>query len=249
VSRERSSQLDNLEFFETDEKCILRSHPAVDSWRLLAMPQDPVVPETPGVVIGNTTPKYTARNPAIRKLTQRWVANLEGTFERVAGDPEGTPKRALEVGCGEGVIADKLLRRWAEVVALDLPDAGLRAEWRHYRGPRFLHGDAHALPFEDKQFDLVVAVEVLEHLADPVQGLREIARVGSRHVVLSVPREPVFRSCNLVAGRYVRDLGNTPGHLNHWSRSSFARFVATVADVREVTSPFPWTTVWATLPV
>src|SRR6266545_3748463 len=107
-----------------------------------------------------------------------------------------------------------LQRRWAEVVALDLPDAGLRADWKQYTGPRFLHANAHALPFEDHQFDLVVAVEVLEHLHDPVQGLREIARVGSRHVVLSVPREPIFRSCNLVAGRYVKDLGNTPGHLN-----------------------------------
>jgi ubiquinone/menaquinone biosynthesis C-methylase UbiE len=36
----------------------------------------------------------------------------------------------LEVGCGEGVIADKLSGRFGEVVALDLPDAGLRADWR-----------------------------------------------------------------------------------------------------------------------
>ena len=95
---------------------------------------------------------------------------------------------------------------------------------------------------------MVVAAEVLEHLPDPEQGLREMARVGRRHLVLSVPREPVFRSCNLVAGRYVRDLGNTPGHLNHWSRRGFVRFVSQVAEVRAVTSPFPWTTVWAVLP-
>jgi hypothetical protein len=58
----------------------------------------------------------------------------------------------------------------------------------------------------------------------------------------------VFRGCNLVAGRYVRDLGNTPGHLNHWSRRGFVRFVSQVAEVQEVTSPFPWTCVWAVLP-
>jgi SAM-dependent methyltransferase len=211
------------------------------------VPQHPAAPETPGIVIGNTTPKYTAKNPAIRLLTQRWVANLEEVFDRVAADPSGAPKRALEVGCGEGVIADKLQRRADEVVALDLPDAGLRAWWQRYPGPRYLHGDAHHLPFEDGQFDLVVAVEVLEHLHDPVQGLREMARVSRRHLVLSVPREPIFRGCNLVALRYVADLGNTPGHLNHWSKRGFAKFVSTVADVREVTSPFPWTTLWATL--
>jgi ubiquinone/menaquinone biosynthesis C-methylase UbiE len=205
-------------------------------------------PETPGVVIGNHTRKYTARNPAIRLLTERWVANLDRMFDLAAGDPPGPPARALEVGCGEGVIAGRLHRRFGEVVALDLPDAGLRADWRQVPGPRFLHASAHELPFGDRRFDVVVAAEVLEHLPDPERGLREMARVGRRHLVLSVPREPVFRSCNLVAGRYVRDLGNTPGHLNHWSRRGFVRFVSQVAEVRAVTSPFPWTTVWAVLP-
>jgi SAM-dependent methyltransferase len=209
--------------------------------------QSQVAPETEGIVIGNHTQKYTARNPAIRWLTERWVANLDGVFQRIAAEP-GAPERALEVGCGEGVIADRMQRRWGEVVALDLPDAGLRAEWRRYPAPRFLHADAHALPFPDGHFGVGVAAEVLEHLPDPVLGLREMARVGRRHLVLSVPQEPVFRSCNLLAGRYLRDLGNTPGHLNHWSRRGFVRFVAGVAEVRGVTSPFPWTTVWAVLP-
>jgi ubiquinone/menaquinone biosynthesis C-methylase UbiE len=205
-------------------------------------------PETLGIVIGNTTPKYTSKNPAIRWLTERWVANLEQVFDRIGRDPHGAPKRALEVGCGEGVIADKLDSRFDEVVALDLPDAGLRREWKAFPGPRFLHADAHALPFEDGQFDLVVAVEVLEHLTDPLKGLHEMVRVGRRHLVVSVPQEPIFRACNLVAGRYVKDLGNTPGHLNHWSKRSFTRLLASVGTIREVTTPFPWTTVWAELP-
>lgn len=207
----------------------------------------PTVPETPGVVIGNHTQKYTATNPAIRWLTMRWVANLERIFEQIAEDSRGGG-RALEVGCGEGVLADRMQRHNAEVLALDLPDAGLRADWRRYHGPRFLHASADALPFTDGQFNLVVAAEVLEHLPDPAGGLAEMARVGHRHLVLSVPREPIFRSCNLVAGRYVSDLGNTPGHLNHWSTRSFVRFVSRVAEVREVSTPFPWTTVWAVLP-
>ncbi len=178
------------------------------------MVQEQAVPETPDIVIGNTTLKYTAKNPAIRFLTERWLANLERVVEQVAADPLGEPKRVLEVGCGEGVIADKLHRRFGEVVALDLPDAGLRAWWQDYPGPGYLHAEA---------------------------------RVSRRHVIFSVPREPVFRGCNLVAGRYVSDLGNTPGHLNHWSKRSFTKFVGTVADVHGVTTPFPWTTVRATV--
>src|SRR6478672_10543584 len=121
-------------------------------------------PETPGVVIGNHTAKYTAKNPAIKWLTERFVARLDGMIGDIAADvrPATNP---LEVGAGEGV---------------DLPDAGLRAEWQSRPGPSYLHGDAENLPFNDKQFDLVVCVEVLEHLRDPSAGLRELARVSSR---------------------------------------------------------------------
>jgi len=207
-----------------------------------------LVPETPDIVIGNHAFKYTSKNPAIRWLTERWVANLEGIFDRVGAELGTRAASALEVGCGEGVISRKLHDRFGAVCGLDLPDAGLRAEWRRNPGPNFLHADAHRLPFNDNQFDVVVSVEVLEHLTDPDAGLREIARVGRRHIILSVPREPIFRVCNLIAGRYVPQLGNTPGHLNHWSTAGFRRFVSAAAKIREVTTPFPWTTIWATLP-
>jgi SAM-dependent methyltransferase len=212
-----------------------------------AMVVEHPAPETSGIVIGNHVHKYTSKNAAIRWLTNRWVANLDATFGRIAADPASQTGTALEVGCGEGVISSMLQKRFGAVWALDLPDAGLRSEWSRVPGPHFLHADAHHLPFPDAQFDVVVSVEVLEHLTDPLVGLLEIARVARRHIILSVPREPIFRTCNLIAGRYVRDLGNTPGHLNHWSTPGFQRFVSSVADVREVTTPFPWTTVWATV--
>lgn len=207
---------------------------------------NPASVETPDVVIGNHMQKYTARNPAIRWLTARWVARLQGVLDHAAADSDGRGD-ALEVGCGEGVISQRLTARWGRVAALDLPDAGLREQWRSRPGPHYLHADAHRLPFPDTQFEVVVAAEVLEHLPDPARGLAELARVGAAQLVLSVPREPIFRSCNLLAGRYVKDLGNTPGHLNHWSTRSFVRFVGTVAEVRAVTTPFPWTVVWATV--
>ena len=196
------------------------------------------------MVIGNHTQKYTAANPAIKWLTERWVARLDAVLDDIATDhrPGTTP---LEVGVGEGVIAQKMHARFGSCVGLDLPDADLRAQWRTRPGPHYLHADAQRLPFRDEQFDVVVAVEVLEHLQDPEAGLRELARVTSRHLLLSVPHEPFFRGSNLLAGRYVKDLGNTPGHLSHWSAAGFQRLVSTVASVRAVASPYPWTVVWA----
>src|SRR5690606_19528900 len=135
----------------------------------------PTTPETPDVVIGNHYHKYGGGNLAIRFLTRRFLAALDGLLDGVAAETPAA--RVLEVGCGEGEIATRLAARFPSVTALDLPDAGLRAHWGDRPEVAFLHGDAERLPFADGHFDLVVAVEVLEHLRDPEAGLAELARV------------------------------------------------------------------------
>ncbi len=207
-------------------------------------------PETPDIVIGNHHDKYGGGNPVIQFLTRRFLVAVDALLDGVAregGGDDGPVTRILEVGCGEGEIAERLRDRFpqATVTALDLPDAGLRGDWNARQGVGFLHGDAHRLPFADDTFDLVVAIEVCEHLHHPWSGLEEMARVSSRHLVLSVPREPLFRMGNFLTGRHVKSFGNTPGHLNHWGTPGFLRFVSQQAAVADIKLPAPWTAVRA----
>ena len=202
-------------------------------------------PQTPGVVIGDSTSEDTAEHPAVRWLSSRFVDRLDALVGDIAADPRPAT-RPLEVGAGEGVSSQRLHARFGSCVALDLPDAGLRRQWRSRPGPTWLHADALRLPFRDGAFDLVVCVEVLQRLHDPAAGLRELARVSSRHLLLSVPHEPLFRTTRLLTGRSVRSLSTPPGHLQHWTGAGFQRFVSTAANVRSVASPYPWTIVWAT---
>jgi len=95
------------------------------------------------------------------------------------------------------------------------------------------------------RFDLVVACEVMEHLEHPDRALRAIQLAASGYVLATVPREPLWRVLNVLRGRYWGALGNTDGHLQHWSRGSFQRFLATQLDVVDVRSPLPWTQVLA----
>ena len=97
------------------------------------------------------------------------------------------------------------------------------------------------MPFADGEFDLAGAIEVLEHVPDPEHTVAEMARVASRWLLVSVPREPLWRGLNLARGAYVRDLGNTPGHLNHWSQRAFVALLSRHGEVVEARSPFPWT--------
>jgi hypothetical protein len=65
--------------------------------------------------------------------------------------------------------------------------------------------------------------------------------VAARHLLVSVPHEPLWRALNVARGAYLRDLGNTPGHVNHWSKRGFVQAAGRHGDVIEARSPFPWT--------
>jgi SAM-dependent methyltransferase len=106
---------------------------------------------------------------------------------------------------------------------------------------------ASDLPFADGGFDLAAAIEVLEHVPDPERTVAEMARVAHRHLLVSVPREPLWRTLNVVRGAYLSDLGNTPGHVNHWSARGFRRLLERHGRIIESRSPFPWTMLLVTV--
>ena len=141
------------------------------------------------------------------------------------------------------------MHRWAQrlqgrrLVGIDLEEESIQAGWAQRQAPNLEYRVMRAenLPFADSEFDLASAIEVLEHVPDPAHTLAEMVRCASRHLLVSVPREPLWRGLNMARGAYLRELGNTPGHLNHWSRRSFVRLLARHGTVAEVRSPFPWT--------
>lgn len=188
---------------------------------------------------GNTYDKYGTRNPVARYLVRRFLAEFDAAVGELA------PKTVLDVGCGEGVVTERIARAFpdAEVVGVDVADVGLLAEWGRRAAPNLTFGaaSAYALPYADRSFDVVCGLELLEHLERPGDGLSELARVAAQALVVSVPREPLWRALNLLSGRYVRALGNTPGHVNHWSAAAFRGFVAPAGDIRRVRTPLPWT--------
>jgi ubiquinone/menaquinone biosynthesis C-methylase UbiE len=192
------------------------------------------------VPTGNTYDKYASQNPVERRLMASFFARLDAVL------PTDSPCTILEVGVGEGEVADRVRSRFpdARFAGIDLPDPELAAQW-HERALAGTFADITRLPFGDAQFDLVLAIEVLEHVDDPRAALRELARVATGALVLSVPREPIWRAANLARGKYIRALGNTPGHVNHWSKRQFGRLVGEHFELQRVLTPFPWTMVAA----
>jgi ubiquinone/menaquinone biosynthesis C-methylase UbiE len=191
------------------------------------------------VPTGNTYDKYGSTNPVVQRLMAGFERTLDELFTTAA------PESVLDLGCGEGVLT----AQWAErldggrVVGIDLEDEKLAAEWatRRRANLEFTTVEGRELPFAAGEFDLVAAIEALEHIEDPERTVAEMARVARRHLLVSVPHEPMWRMLNVARGAYVRDLGNTPGHVNHWSRRGFAKLLGRYGEVIETRSPFPWT--------
>jgi 2-polyprenyl-3-methyl-5-hydroxy-6-metoxy-1,4-benzoquinol methylase len=194
-----------------------------------------------GVVTGNTYDKYGSGNPVVRRLMSGFERTLDELFAQAAA------RSVLDVGCGEGVLVQKWAQRLGggRVVGIDLEEESIQAGWALHTAPNLEYRvmEAGNLPFADGEFELASAIEVLEHVPDPEHTLAEMARCASGHLLVSVPREPLWRMLNMARGAYWSALGNTPGHLNHWSRRSFVALLARHGDVVEVRSPFPWTMV------
>ena len=189
-----------------------------------------------GNIVGNVYDKYNTHNPIARAL-------MRGFTDAVTDLYLGTGARSvLEVGCGEGLLADHLIKR-ARPDRFDACDVALRPAPGIDPQISLREASIYALPYPDHSFDLVVCCEVLEHLQDPPAALAELARVADRHVLLSTPWEPVWRLMNLARGRYLGALGNTPGHLQHFSRRALLDLAATRLGSLRVRRPLPWTVI------
>lgn len=193
-----------------------------------------------GIVVGNAYDKYGSRNPIVKWMMGRFESALS---ELVA---KASPTAIHEIGCGEGYW----VLRWNEqgmaargcdfstrVIELACENAAERG----LSPSLFEARSIYDLEAGRDGADLVVCCEVLEHLEHPEIGLQALQRVVGRYLIASVPREPLWCTLNLARGKYIVDWGNTPGHIQHWTKSGFIHLISKYFDVVEVKSPLPWT--------
>jgi 2-polyprenyl-3-methyl-5-hydroxy-6-metoxy-1,4-benzoquinol methylase len=201
------------------------------------MTRGPLVDD--GVVIGNVYDKRGSEHPIVRRLMAGFDRGLDELL--VAAGPA---RSVLEVGCGEGHVTARLAARFpgARVLGTDFSPRIVEVARRAHPDLSFevcsIYDTARL-----GTWDLVVACEVFEHLDRPAEALDAICDARAGHVLVTVPREPLWRALNLARGRYWGALGNTPGHVQHWSRGSLLRFLARRLEIEAVRTPTPWTQV------
>lgn len=115
-------------------------------------------------------------SPAHRDDNSPWYRIVREFMEPVAG------KRILEVACGRGGFASFLASKGAIMFGADFSRVALNIARQRESGNRaavvaLAQADAQQLPYADESFDIIVSCETIEHLPDPQQGLKEMARV------------------------------------------------------------------------
>ncbi len=183
------------------------------------------------------TQEYHSGNPITQFLFNFFYKKLEEALMVLkSGD------KILEVGCGAGESSLRIKRmlkdQYFEVSDIDEYYIN-KLKDKNFSLP-VSQESVYDLKRGDNEFDCILFLEVLEHLKNPECALQELFRVSRKYVILSVPNEPLWRFLNLLRGKFITSLGNTPAHVNHWSVSEISDLVSRHGKIIKLYKPIPW---------
>ena len=186
--------------------------------------------------------EYDSQNPISKKLYANFYKKIDSVLENYLKKNDAL----LEVGCG---AAESSLRIHTKLLNLKFPTTFEASEYdnRYVEKINSLsypfivsQENVYSLSRDDNGFSMVFLLEVLEHLEFPKNALKELFRVSSKYVVISVPNEPIWRLANMARFQYMKDFGNTPGHINHFNQSKLNILLEPFGKIVKVFKPFPW---------
>jgi ubiquinone/menaquinone biosynthesis C-methylase UbiE len=146
-------------------------------------------------------------------------------------------KSILDIGCGEGITLEKLLKRFPKqkIQGLDYSPEKVKICERYHLPVR--QGNAGELNYGDSSMDCCLLLEVVEHLAEPENALKEIYRVlhPGGLFLLIFPNDFVFKIARLGFLKF-KEAGSPSGHVKQWTPSAMSQVLKKIGfTIQEMT--------------
>lgn len=181
--------------------------------------------------------KYNNPNPIQQYFIKRFLVTVASIVKQTE------PMNLIDIGCSEGFVIRYLQNLWPGIqcYGIDIDFEALKRGQYIHRGVQIQKASIYNIPFKAEAFDIVLCLEVLEHLDEPEKALRDLRRVTRRYCLFSVPNEPLFRVANFLRGKSISRLGNDIDHVNHWNKKNFTKLLQETGFViNKIKMPFPW---------
>jgi len=153
------------------------------------------------------------------------------------------PNSLLDFGSGRGFNVAKMMKRFphVKITGSDLEYESIREAKEIHPHITLMQDDITKSKQKSNSVDVVTACEVLEHLLFPDKAVKECKRIARNYCIFTVPNEPIWRLANMARLKYVRDLGNTPGHVQNFKREDFeALLKKNFSKVKIINSGLLW---------
>lgn len=149
---------------------------------------------------------------------------IAGEFDRTLGSERPfAGLRILDIGCGGGLLSEPMARLGAEVVGVDAAERNIPVAEAHARQSGldidYRHTTAEAMAAAGERFDVVLNMEVVEHVADPLAYLtacRQLLKPGGLHLCSTINRNPKSFAMAIVGAEYV--MRWLPKGTHEWSK-------------------------------
>ncbi len=189
-------------------------------------------------IAGNYYDKFSSSNPIVGLLMKGFLENF---YDLIAASGA---RSVYEFGCGEGNLLLRMARLGMHVSGSDISPEIVREANNLLTKNDFDAvvnvGSVYQIDQMPFAPDLIVCSEVLEHLEWPEKALDSIANLSCPYLLVSVPKEPIWRILNMMRGAYVNAWGNTPGHIQHFSRRTLIALLERNFEVLDIRAPLPW---------
>jgi len=163
--------------------------------------------------------KHINKNPLMKLILKKFNNDIIESISLI------NSKSILDIGCGEGFVTIEVAKKIkAKIVGIDKEKDAIKFAISNNKleNMEYSTGDIFKLDyFKDNSFDLVMSLEVLEHLENYEKAIEIMSKLSKKYLLLSVPNEPWFRMANVLRLKYLKRFGNTPGHVNNWTRKEF----------------------------